>query len=97
MGFNFGFFGSQEHRVFNYRPRYYDPEKEALKEKFGHVDGSLEKENYTPGAYIKGSFRDGNYQRSREVSKVQKLVGFFALAVFFVVLILIAKFYSLLW
>ena len=26
--FNFGFFGSQEHRVFNYKPRYYDPEEE---------------------------------------------------------------------
>ena len=46
MGFNFSFFGSQEHRVFNYKPRYYDPEKEALKEKFGHVDGTLEKEEY---------------------------------------------------
>ena len=40
MGFNFGFFGTPEHRVFHYRPRYYDEEKEALKEKFGHVDGS---------------------------------------------------------
>ena len=31
MGFNFGFFGTPEHRVFKYRPRYYDEEKEALK------------------------------------------------------------------
>ena len=46
MGFNFSFFGTPEHRVFNYRPRYYDPEKEALKEKFGKVDGRLEKEKY---------------------------------------------------
>lgn len=30
-GFNFGFFGNQEHRVFNYKPRYYDPEEEALR------------------------------------------------------------------
>ena len=42
-GFNFGFFGDQEHRVFNYKPRYYDPEKEALKAKFGDVDGTNEK------------------------------------------------------
>ena len=27
-GFNFGFFGNQEHRVFNYKPRYYDVEAE---------------------------------------------------------------------
>ena len=66
MGFNFSFFGSQEHRVFNYKPRYYDPEKEALKEKFGHVDGTLEKEEYVPGAYIKGSFRDGKYQKTKD-------------------------------
>ena len=25
--FNFGFFGNQPHRVFNYKPRYYDPEE----------------------------------------------------------------------
>ena len=27
----FNWFGESEHRVFNYKPRYYDPEKEALK------------------------------------------------------------------
>jgi len=97
MGFNFGFFGSQEHRVFNYKPRYYDPEKEELKEKFGNVDGSREKEPYTPGSYIKGSLRDGNYQRTRNASKTQKIIGLVGLLLFFVVLILITKFYSLLW
>lgn len=97
MGFNFGFFGTQEHRVFNYKPRFYDVEKEALKEKFGHVDGSMSGENYTPGSYIKGSLRDGHYQKSKEVGKVQKIVGFVALVFFFVVLILIVRFYSLLW
>lgn len=97
MGFNFGFFGSQEHRVFNYKPRYYDPEKEKLKQKFGKVDGSLEEETYTPGSYIKGSLRDGNYQRTRNVNKVQKIIGIVGLMLFFVVLVLITKFYSLLW
>lgn len=97
MGFNFSFFGTPEHRVFNYRPRYYDPEKEALKEKFGKVDGRLEKEKYVPGTYIKGSFRDGNYQKMRGASKAQKIIGAIGLVVFFIVLIYIAKFYSLLW
>ena len=36
----FGWFGDQEHRVFNYKPRYYDPEKEARKRMFGAVDGT---------------------------------------------------------
>ena len=73
MGFNFGFFGTQEQRVFNYKPRYYDPEKEALKEKFGHVDGRKEKEPY-----------------------VQAIIGFVGLVLFFVVLLYVARFYSLL-
>lgn len=97
MKINFGFFGTQEHRVFNYKPRYYDPEKEALKEKFGHVDGSWEKETYSPGSYIKGSLRSGNYQKTRESNKAQKIIGIVAMVMFFIVLILITKFYSLLW
>ena len=39
---NFGWFGESEHRVFDYKPRYYDKEKDELKQKFGKVDGSLE-------------------------------------------------------
>lgn len=97
MGFNFSFFGTQEHRVFTYKPRYYDPEKEALKEKFGEVDGSRKEEKYVPGTLLKGSFRDGNYQRTRGANKLQKIIGFVGLAIFFIILVLIAKFYSLLW
>ena len=42
--FNFGFFGTPEHRVFKYRPRYYDEQKEALK-KFSESlgEGNYEK------------------------------------------------------
>lgn len=97
MGFNFSLFGTPEHRVFNYKPRYYDPEKEALKEKFGKVDGRLEKEPYVPGSYLKGSFRNGNYQKTRGANKAQKIIGAIGLAIFFVVLVYITKFYSLLW
>lgn len=97
MGFNFGFFGSQEYRVFKYRPRYYDEEKEALREKFGHVDGTKEKEPYTPGSYVKDSFRNGNYQRTRQATgRAQKIIGALGLLLFFIVLIFITKFYSIL-
>ena len=96
MGFNFGFFGRTEHRVFRYRPRYYDEEKEALKEKFGHVDGSLKNGPYVPGSYIKGSLRNGNYQRTRSAGKAQRIIGIVGLVLFFVVLIMIAKYFSLL-
>ncbi len=96
MAFNFNLFGNQEHRVFNYKPRYYDPQKEAMKEKFGQVDGSMEKEDYVPGSYIKGSFRNGNYQRTRSSNKAQKIISLVGLLLFFVVLIYITKFYGLL-
>ncbi len=92
----FGFFGDGEHRVFNYRPRYYDEEKEALKEKFGEVDGSKEKGEYVPGSYIKGSFRGGNYRRTKLVTKGQRIIGIIGLLLVFVILILLVRFFSIL-
>ncbi len=98
MGFNFSFFGESEHRVFNYRPRYYDEEKEALKEKFGEVDGSREQEKsaYVPGSYIKGSMRGGNYKKTKGSNKAQKIIALVGLLLFFVVLVLMVKFFALL-
>lgn len=97
----FNFFGESEHRVFNYKPIYYDPEKEELRKKFGAVDGSLEREKkegtYVPGSYIKGSFRDGNYQLNRNhATKAQTIIGIVSMILIFAVLFFIAKFYSLL-
>lgn len=96
----FNFFGEREHKVFNYKPIYYDQEKEELKQKFGKVDGSFEKEGkdtYVPGSYIKGSFRDGNYKKSRvSGNRAQNIIGLIGLLLIFVVLIYIAKFYTLL-
>lgn len=93
MGFNFGFFGTPEHRVFNYKPRYYDQEKEELRKKFGKVDGGLKKdEEYVPGSILKGSFRDGNYQEQRShAGKAQKLIGLIAMILVVTALIFIAK------
>lgn len=95
----FNFFGDQEHKVFDYKPIYYDKEKEELKKKFGRVDGSLEKEDgtYVPGSYLKGSFRDGGYQRTRSsAGKASNIIGLVALLLIVAVLFYIAKFYSLL-
>ena len=97
----FNMFGEQEHRVFNYKPIYYDPKKEELRQKFGHVDGTMDKEmkkdTSVPGSYIQGSWRDGNYRRSRSSStKVQGIIGIVGLILIFVMLWFIAKFYQLL-
>ena len=95
----FNWFGEQEHRTFNYKPIYYDKEKEELRKKFGNVDGSNAKENggsYTPGQYIKGSLRDGNYRQTvRAGHKAQNIIGLVGLILVFAVLFYIAKFYTL--
>ena len=100
-GFNFGFFGNQEHRVFNYRPRYYDPEEERRKQMFGDVDGTNDKKKedgtYVPGQSIRGAWRDGNYKRTRgAANRVQTIIGMVTLLLIAAVLIYITKFYSLL-
>lgn len=94
-------FGDQEHRVFNYKPIYYDPKKEELRQKFGHVDGTMDeemkKDTYVPGSYIQGSWRDGNYRHARSSStKVQGIIGIVGLILIFAMLWFIAKFYALL-
>ena len=97
----FNFFGEGEHRVFNYKPIYYDPEEEKRKQMFGAVDGTLEKEKekgtYVPGSYIQGSLRDGAYRRSRgHMGKVQTIIGIITLLLIVAVLWFIAKFYQML-
>lgn len=94
-------FGEQEHRVFNYKPIYYDKEKDELKQKFGMVDGTMDKEKeqgtYVPGSYIKGSMREGRYKSSKSTSgRAHNLIGLIGLLLVFAILFYIAKFYSLL-
>ena len=95
---DFNFFGGREHRVFHYKPRYYDPEAEERKRLFGQVDGSIDKEKgtYTPGAFVRGSFRDGHYRRTRRASRAQQVIGLVGLILLAVVLILLTRFFSIL-
>ena len=70
-------------------------------QKFGHVDGTLDeemkKDTYVPGSYIKGSMRDGNYQKSvRAGGRAQSFIGIIGLLLVVGVLFYIIKFYSLL-
>ena len=100
-GFNFGFFGDQEHRVFNYRPRYYDPEAEKRKQMFGDVDGSndaaREDGSYVPGSSLRGAFRGGRYQKTRSsATKAQGIITLITLLLIVGVLIFFTKFFALL-
>ena len=87
--------------MFNYKPRYYDPEEEKRRQMFGDVDGTNEaarKEGkYVPGSSLRGAFRDGNYQKTRSsIGKAHGLITLVTLALVVVVLIYIAKFFELL-
>ena len=101
----FNMFGEQEHKVFKYKPIYYDEKKEERKRMFGAVDGSREAEmekakedgTYVPGSFIKESMRDSRDRRSRSHSnKAQNIIGLVGLLLIFIVLFYIAKFYTLL-
>lgn len=96
MGFSFNFFGTQEVRKFSYRPRFYDPDKEERRRKFGDHSKKEGDESYTPGKHIKGSFRDGNYSRTEEIGKNQKVIGIITTLLLFAVIFLIVKYYPIL-
>ena len=95
MGFSFNFFGTQEVRKFNYRPRFYDPEAEERRKKYGDFTKPRD-EKYVPGNIVKGSFRDGNYQRKQDVSKNQKAIGVVSMVLLFAVVYLVYKYFPLL-
>ena len=100
MGF-FNFFGDGEHKVFDYKPIYYDKAADERRRAFGQVDGSADadKENgaYVPGSYIQGSFRNGAWQRTRTpMKRVQTIIGLVTLLLLCAVLFFILKFYALL-
>ena len=100
MGF-FNFFGDDEHRVFNYKPMYYDKEKEDRMRKFKAVDGSMDAEKkdgeYVHGTYLHGAFRDGAYQSTRNRMKsAHTVIGIVTLLLIVAVLYFILKFYTLL-
>lgn len=95
MGFSFNFFGTQEVRKFSYKPRFYDPEAEERRKKYGDFT-KPKPEKYVPGQHVKGSFRDGNYQRTKEVSRNQKAVGMVTMILLFAVIFLIYKYFPIL-
>lgn len=97
----FNFFGESEHKVFDYKPIYYNKEDEERRRMFGAVDGSLEKSKedgtYAPGSYVQGAFRDGAYQRTRSHNtRTQTIIGIVTMILIVAVLFFIAKFYALL-
>ena len=95
MGFSFNFFGTQEVRKFNYRPRFYDPEAEERRKKYGDFTKPKD-EKYVPGNIVKGSLRDSNYQRTHDVARNQKAIGVVTTLLLFAVVYLIYRYFPIL-
>ena len=96
MGFNFSFFGKQEVRRFSYRPRFYDPEAEERRQKYGDFTKESKDEPYVPGKHVKGSLRDGSYSQTRDMSQNQKVLGAISLLLLFAVIFLLVKYFPIL-
>ena len=96
MGFNFSFFGKQEVRKFNYKPRFYDPEAEERRKKYGDFTKDTQKKEYVPGQSIKGSLRDGNYSRTEDLSRNQRFLGAISLILLFGVIFILWKYFPIL-
>ncbi len=95
MGFSFNFFGKQEVRGFNYKPRFYDPEAEERRKKYGDFTKPKD-EKYVPGQHIKGSLRDGHYSRMKDVSKNQQVIGMVTMILLVAVIYLIYRYFPIL-
>jgi hypothetical protein len=93
MGFNFSFFGKQEVRKFSYKPRFYDPEAEERRQKYGDV---TKDKHYVPGQHVKGSLRDGSYSQTKDMSKNQRALGAISLLLLFAVIFLLVKYFPIL-
>ena len=68
MALRFSLFKTPNHKVYNYRPIYYDPVKEEFQERVARIHAEMaqeagldaptgEKKPYHPGISIRGSFR----------------------------------------
>ena len=95
MGFNFSFFGKQEVRRFSYKPRFYDPQAEERRKKYGDFTKPANEE-YVPGNHLKGSLRDGNYRRKHDVSQNQKMIGMATMLLLLAVVYLLVKYFPIL-
>ena len=85
----FAFFKEPSHKVFNYKPRFYDPAKEELERKIDEAERQSRGE-YVPGAAIRGSFQRMRMEskRSRAVSPAKRILTLITIAI-----ILLALFY----
>ena len=98
MAFRISFFRTPKHRVFNYKPMYWNPEKEAFEERIKRTRETVaaqkkdEDKPYIPGGSIRGSFR-ASYHVERRYPARQKLVRA-VIVISLVVIMLMAVYFT---
>lgn len=94
----FAFFKVPQHRVFDYKPRFYDPEKERREQRrreLGLEDDDLNDDGeYKPGSIIRNSGMKVRHESfSQKMSKQKRQSRFFVLI--FIVLLSFVVYYLL--
>ncbi len=91
------FFKTPKHRVFEYKPRYYDPRKEALDQK---IEDARKREagEYVPGDHIRKGFNRIRFEskRSSGTSPVVRFLTVLGLAVLIAALLYFTDFVKIL-
>ena len=91
MALNISFFKTPKHKVFTYRPIFYDPEKERLEERRKAHDAAREAERRQldyPGKNIRGSFQKSLYENRRHVAtnSFTRIVVILSILLFFILI-----------
>jgi len=89
MAFRISFFKTPEHRVYNYKPRYYDETKEHIKE-LEEKYHPKETDKYIPGLGIREAYRKGIEGKRREAGGT-KVKGYILLIT--LILLFVAAYY----
>jgi hypothetical protein len=77
-----------KHKEFGYEPRYYDPEKERMRERRKHLEMIRDRDtsapDYSSAQVIRGSFkRNARHHKQTDVSQMLFVTGFAASALGF--------------
>lgn len=92
------FFKTPKHHQFEYKPRYYDPEKEELQQRLkkygsGEVsDTDMLKERISHGFRQKGIVQEGGRRRGNSLNRNNRLLLIIILGLILMTLFLLDKF-----
>ena len=100
MALRFGLFKTPKHKVFSYKPLYWDPEKEDLNERIkraqaeaGIIEASDNPQSTHTHSMIRGSFQKAVYENKRHAGnqKFMRVIIILSFAILLVALFYFTK------